>query len=75
MPVEPGRLPDVEPGLPGALDGLSERQRLVVVLVHGYGYDSREVASILDISVSAIDTHLARGLTKLRDKLGVETHV
>ncbi len=75
MPVEPGRLPDVEPGLPGALDGLSERQRLVVVLVHGYGYDRREVASILDISVSAIDTHLTRGLTKLRDKLGVETHV
>ncbi len=75
MPVEPGRLPDVEPGLPGALDRLSERQRLVVVLVHGYGYDRREVASILDISVSAIDTHLARGLTKLRNKLGVETHV
>ena len=75
MPVEPGRLPDVEPGLPGALDGLSERQRLVVVLVHGYEYDRQEVASILDISVSAIDTHLARGLTKLRNNLGVETHV
>lgn len=74
LPIEPAHLPDLEPGLPGALAGLSERQRLTVVLVHGYGYDRREVASILDISVSAVDTHLARGLVKLRETLGVETH-
>jgi DNA-directed RNA polymerase specialized sigma24 family protein len=43
-------------------------------LVHGYGYDRREVSSILDISISAVDTHLARGLVKLRETLGVETH-
>ena len=74
LPIEPTRLPDIEPGLPGALDCLSERQRLTVVLVHAYGYDRQEVASILDISVSAVDTHLARGLVKLREILGVQTH-
>jgi DNA-directed RNA polymerase specialized sigma24 family protein len=73
VPIEPARLPDIEPGLPGALDCLSERQRLTVVLVHAYSYDRQEVASILDISVSAVDTHLARGLVKLREKLGVQT--
>ncbi len=72
VPVQPERLPDVEPGLPGALKRLSERQRLAVVLVHAYGYERREVADILDISVSAVDTHLARGIAKLRKKLGVQ---
>ncbi len=72
VPVQPERLPDVEPGLPGALKRLSERQRLAVVLVHAYAYERREVADILDISVSAVDTHLARGIAKLRKKLGVQ---
>lgn len=70
--VEPSRLPDVEPELPKALSRLSERQRLAVVLVYAYAYERQEVADILDISLSAVDTHLARGLAKLRNKLGVE---
>jgi len=44
-------------------------------LVHGYDYDRQEVASLLDISVSTVDTHLARGLDKLRKKLGIDAHV
>ncbi len=28
-------LPDIEPGLPAALERLSERQRVVVVMIHG----------------------------------------
>ena len=74
-PIQPDSWPDLEPGLPGALHGLSERQRLTVVMVHGYGYNRREVASLLDISVSSVDTHLARGLDKLRKKLGIDVHV
>ena len=70
-PVPDGELPHVEPALPGALAGLSERQRLAVVLVHAYGWDRRETAHLLGISLSALDTHLNRGLDKLRAALGV----
>jgi RNA polymerase sigma-70 factor (ECF subfamily) len=66
--------PTVEPGLPSAIRGLSEKQRLAVVLVHAYGWDRGEVASLAHISVSSVDTHLSRGLTKLRDSLGVDAH-
>jgi RNA polymerase sigma factor (sigma-70 family) len=67
-------LPLVEPGLPDAISGLSERQRLAVVLVHAYGWDRGEVADLVGVSASTIDTHLARGLSKLRRSLGVNTH-
>jgi RNA polymerase sigma-70 factor (ECF subfamily) len=66
--------PHVEPGLPTAIGTLSEKQRLAVVLVHAYGWDRTEVADLVEISVSSVDTHLSRGLSKLRDSLGVETH-
>jgi RNA polymerase sigma-70 factor (ECF subfamily) len=66
--------PHVEPGLPSAIGKLSEKQRLAVVLVHAYGWDRSEVADLAQISVSSLDTHLSRGLSKLRDSLGVETH-
>jgi DNA-directed RNA polymerase specialized sigma24 family protein len=66
-------LPDVEPGLPAAIAGLSEKQRLAVVLVHAYGWERGEVATLAGVSVSAVDTHLARGLFKLRQSLRVES--
>ena len=72
-PVPNGELPHVEPGLPAALASLSERQRVAVVLVHGYGWDRREVAGLLDIGVSTLDSHLARGLLKLRRALGASS--
>jgi RNA polymerase sigma-70 factor (ECF subfamily) len=72
--VPEGHTPLVEPGLPGAIAKLSQKQRLVVVLVHGYGWDRVEVADLAQISVSSVDTHLSRGLSKLRDSLGVETN-
>ena len=74
VPVPTDAMPHVEPGLPAAIGGLSDRQRLAVVLVHAYGWDRTEVAELADISVSAVDTHLARGLAKLRDSLGVDAH-
>jgi RNA polymerase sigma-70 factor (ECF subfamily) len=66
--------PHFEPGLPTAIASLSEKQRLAVVLVHAYGWDRRETADIVGISVSSIDTHLSRGLSRLRKSLGVETN-
>lgn len=71
VPVPPNLLPDVEPGLPGALEELSENQRAAVALVHAYGWSRAEAAEVLEISVSTLDSHLQRGLAKLRRALGV----
>ena len=71
VPVPPNLLPEVEPGLPKALERLSERQRAAVVLVHAYGWSRVEAAEMLGLSVSTLDNHLQRGLTKLRRILGV----
>jgi RNA polymerase sigma factor (sigma-70 family) len=64
-------MPDVEPGLPAALGRLPERQRIAVLLVHGWDWTPREVATLLGVSVSTIQTHLARGVDRLRHELGV----
>jgi len=60
-----------EPGLPGALAALSQRQRLAVVLVHGYGCTLREVAELTGIRQTTVQNHAERGLARLRAKLGV----
>ena len=70
-PVDPVRLPDVEPGPPGALAALPERQRVAVLLVHGFGWTHAEVGELLGVSESTVRNHLARGLDHLRRKLGV----
>jgi RNA polymerase sigma factor (sigma-70 family) len=69
-PVEFDRIPDVEPQLPGALSQLSERQRVVVVLVHGYAWTQVEVAELLGLSRSAVRNHLGRALVSLRRSIG-----
>ena len=69
-PVDSARIPDVEPKLPGALGGLSERQRVVVVLIHGYGWTQVEVADLLALSRSAVRNHLERALVSLRRSIG-----
>lgn len=61
----------VEPGLPGALAALSERQRVAVVLVHGYGYTLGEVAELTGLTRSTVQIHAARGLARLRARLGI----
>jgi DNA-directed RNA polymerase specialized sigma24 family protein len=61
-----------EPGLPKALAALSARQRLAVVLVHGYGYTLREVAALTGVSPTTMQNHLNRGLSRLRSQLGVD---
>jgi DNA-directed RNA polymerase specialized sigma24 family protein len=60
-----------EPGLPHALASLTQRQRLAVVLVHGYGYTLREVAELTGIRPTTVQNHLARGLARLRSRMGV----
>ena len=69
-PIELG-LPDVEPGLPAALKALSERQRVCVVLVHGFGWTHQEVAELLDLSRSSVQNHVERGLARLRTEMGM----
>ena len=61
-PVDAGERTDLEHGLAG----LSDQQRAVVVMVHGYGISQRETADILGISVSTAREHLARGMDRLR---------
>ncbi|MCU1358926.1 MAG: putative polymerase subfamily sigma factor [Ilumatobacteraceae bacterium] len=61
--------PDSLPDLAPALAQLSEQQRAVVVLVHGYGMSQREVAELLGIAVSTAREHLARGMARLREQL------
>ena len=66
------RTPWFEPGLPAALTGLTERERIVVLLLHGYGWHMTEVAETVGVSKSTVQTHAERGMRKLRHKLGVE---
>ena len=63
--------PWVEPSLPAALAALSEPQRVAVWLVHGFEWTLQETASLLDVSVSTVRTHLERGENKLKQALGV----
>ena len=67
--------PWVEPGLPAALDALSRKQRMAVVLVDAYGWTRREAAEVIGVSEDTVGTHLRRGLQKLRASLGVSVDV
>lgn len=61
-----------EPGLPEALNGLTERERTAVVLIEGYGWTYREVADTTGVARSTVQVQFERGLAKLRSSLGVE---
>ena len=73
-PVPVSHIPEVEPGLPAALSKLTDRQRVVVVLVHGFSWKPTEVADLLGVDTPTVATHLRRGLEKLRRSLKVTTH-
>lgn len=62
----------MEPSLLRALGTLSQRQRAAVVLVQAHGYRHREAADVLGCSVSALQTHLQRGMGRLRKHMGVD---
>lgn len=61
-----------EPGLPDALATLSHCQRVAVVLVYGYGYTLREVSELTGVRKTTVQTHVERGLARLRAELGVD---
>jgi RNA polymerase sigma-70 factor (ECF subfamily) len=69
--VETAATPWVEPGLPAALETLSERQRQAIVLCHGFGWTLVEAAEVLGVGASTIQRHIDRGMAKLREGLGV----
>jgi len=71
--VDSQRDPWVEPGLPEALAKLPEQQRIVVALLHGYQWSLGEVAELLGVSKSTVQSHADRGLKRLRRRLGVES--
>ena len=64
--------PWYEPDLPKALGRLSEKQRVAVLLCHGYGWTRAEVAELLGVNASTVQRHLDRAMDKMRDSLGVE---
>jgi len=72
---EPSDASAFEPGLGPALAALSERQRAVVVLVHGCGWSYTEVAEALGVAKSSVGTHVARAMEQLRAQLGVHEEV
>ncbi|HEV2311286.1 MAG TPA: sigma factor-like helix-turn-helix DNA-binding protein, partial [Acidimicrobiia bacterium] len=59
-------VPDVEPGLGAALARLPDRQRVAVLLVHGWDWSHDDVAELMGVSVSTVRNHLRRGLERLR---------
>jgi RNA polymerase sigma-70 factor (ECF subfamily) len=65
-------LPEVEPGLVPALLGLPLQQRTAVWLVYACEWSHAECAEAMDISRSAVATHVRRGLETLRRRLEVE---
>jgi RNA polymerase sigma-70 factor (ECF subfamily) len=71
-PPRPQSEPLVEPGLPGAVAGLSRAQRTCVLLVHGYGWSTRETADVLGLAPSTVQRNSERAIRSLRDQLGVE---
>ncbi len=66
-----GRIPEIEPALARAVAALPARQRVSVLLVHGYGWTHREVAELLGVSVSTSQSHASRGMAALRRRLEV----
>jgi RNA polymerase sigma-70 factor (ECF subfamily) len=71
VPVDTDRAPWVEPELPAALAALPEQQRVVVMLLHSFQWTMSEVAELLQVSKSTVQTHSERGMTQLRDRMGV----
>jgi DNA-directed RNA polymerase specialized sigma24 family protein len=64
-------MPWVEPSLSPALESMSAMQRQVVVLVAAYEYTQQETADLLGVRRTTVQTHLDRGLARLRTALGV----
>jgi DNA-directed RNA polymerase specialized sigma24 family protein len=67
-----GDEPRYEPTLSKYLAQLPDRQRVAVVLVHGYGWTTQEVADLLNLRATTVQTHVSRALSKLREQMEVQ---
>lgn len=71
-PDKPAAVPESEErlaALKDALGQLPERQRSAIVLNHYHGFSNREIAQIMDISVDALESILARARRGLKTQL------
>jgi DNA-directed RNA polymerase specialized sigma24 family protein len=59
-------VPELDWDVLQALRKLKPKERVAVLLVHGYGFSYREVAELFDLTEANITNHIHRGLTKLR---------
>ena len=64
--VDPHRW--VEPELPAALASLTEKQRIVIALIHGYEWTLAEVAELLEVSKGTVQSYADRGLDGSADR-------
>lgn len=62
----------IEPGLQPALAKLTDQQRTVVALLHGFDWSMSEVAELLGVSKSTVQSYERRAMKKLQKELGVE---
>lgn len=72
-PVAEHREPWVEPALPEALGGLSDKQRVAVILRHGSDWDYERISRFMGTTEAAARQNVQRGLTQLR--VALEVHV
>lgn len=56
----------ISPELVTAINGLSDQQRTVLMLVHAFGWTVRDVGEVLDLAPSTVQTHCERALDRLR---------
>ena len=73
-PMDHVTLPDFDPRVAPALAELSERQRVCVMLVHGYGWSHSDVSTLLGLRSSTVATHVSRALERLQTRLEVYEH-
>jgi RNA polymerase sigma factor (sigma-70 family) len=71
LPAEAGSpdLGELGGRLDEALVALPERQRVVVLLVHGYGHSYAEVAELTGASLASVRNDLHRAMKRLRAQL------
>jgi RNA polymerase sigma-70 factor (ECF subfamily) len=55
--------------LDGAMNALSQAERLMVSLCYGAGLSHSEVSETLNIPLGTVKSHVKRGLDKLRERL------
>ena len=71
LPVDSERAPWVEPDLPDSVASLPDQQRVVVMLLYCFEWTMSEVADLLEVSKSTVQSHAERGMARLRSRMGV----